>query len=102
MNIQNSYELLEKIKIIFFDFDGVFMDNYVYVDSNGTETVKCSRFDGFGQSALGDIGIDNFILSTECNNVVAKRAEKLKIKYFKCTDNKLEFIKKFARIKIFY
>ena len=69
----------KEIKFIVFDFDGVFTDNNVYTDQNGNESVISSKFDGFGLKKLKDLGISLFILSTEKNKVVEKRAKKLEI-----------------------
>ena len=43
---------IEKLKIIFFDFDGVFTDNKVLVSENGEESVFCHRGDGIGLNQL--------------------------------------------------
>tara|TARA_B100002019_G_C21125386_1_gene525518 strand:+ start:124 stop:651 length:528 start_codon:yes stop_codon:yes gene_type:complete len=70
---------LKSIKIVFFDFDGVFTNNSVYVREDGLETVKSSRSDGLGLARLESAGIKMMIISTEKNIVVKKRAEKLGI-----------------------
>lgn len=67
------------IRLVFFDFDGVFTDNSVYVFEDGREAVRCSRFDGIGLRRLERAGIEPTILSTEVNPVVGARAIKLKI-----------------------
>ena len=36
-------EIIKSIEIIFFDFDGVFTDNHVYVNEEGIESIKSSR-----------------------------------------------------------
>jgi 3-deoxy-D-manno-octulosonate 8-phosphate phosphatase (KDO 8-P phosphatase) len=69
---------IERIRLIAFDFDGVFTDNTVYVSEKGEESVRCWRGDGLGLQKLETAGIDSFILSTEANAVVAMRAKKLK------------------------
>ena len=69
---------IERIRLVAFDFDGVFTDNTVYVSERGEESVRCWRGDGLGLQKLETIGIDSFILSTEANAVVAMRAKKLK------------------------
>jgi len=53
---KNAHELLKKIKKISYDFDGLFTDYYVYLVSNGAESLKCSRVDGSGLSGLGKLG----------------------------------------------
>jgi 3-deoxy-D-manno-octulosonate 8-phosphate phosphatase (KDO 8-P phosphatase) len=69
---------IERVRLVAFDFDGVFTDNTVYVSENGEESVRCWRGDGLGLQRLECAGIDSFILSTEANAVVAMRAKKLK------------------------
>jgi 3-deoxy-D-manno-octulosonate 8-phosphate phosphatase KdsC-like HAD superfamily phosphatase len=39
---------ITKFENIIFDFDGVFTDNRVYVNSDGEEFVKCDRSDSLG------------------------------------------------------
>lgn len=70
--------LLEGIRLVAFDFDGVFTDNMVYVSEDGTESVRCWRSDGLGLSRLRAAGVHVLIVSTEVNPVVTARARKLK------------------------
>lgn len=86
-------ELIKKLQLVIFDFDGVFTDNKVYVNEEGLETVVCDRSDGIGISRLVSGGVKVFIVSTETNKVVTARANKLKIKAFQGVDDKLEFVK---------
>ena len=67
------------IKLIAFDFDGVFTDNTVCVDQNGIEAVRCWRSDGLGLARLRNVGVQAFIISTEMNPIVTVRANKLKL-----------------------
>ncbi len=67
------------IKLIVFDFDGVFTDNTVFVFEDGREAVRCDRSDGLGLSKLRKRGVDMMILSTEANLVVSARARKLNL-----------------------
>tara|TARA_Y200000002_G_scaffold27855_2_gene20906 strand:- start:7441 stop:7965 length:525 start_codon:yes stop_codon:yes gene_type:complete len=90
-------EVINSIKIIFFDFDGVFTDNYVYVSEEGTESIKSSRADGLGISRLQSLGIETFIVSTEKNNVVQKRAQKLNIKCCHGVENKAHELEKICK-----
>lgn len=92
-----------KIKLVVFDFDGVFTDNKVIVMQNGDEAVVCSRADGFGLEMLRKAGIEAIVLSTEINPVVSARCRKLKLKCVQgCADKplKLSSIVKSARIKM--
>lgn len=80
---------MKNIRLVAFDFDGVFTDNMVYVLEDGCEAVRCSRADGIGLRALERLGIVPVILSTETNRVVAARAAKLKIRCVHGLDDKL-------------
>lgn len=71
---------LRAIRLVAFDFDGVFTDDAVYVDQEGTELVRCWRGDGLGLRKLDALGIASIILSTEVNPVVGVRARKMKIR----------------------
>ena len=57
-------EIICRIRLIAFDFDGVFTDNMVYVFENGTEAVRCFRSDGIGLHKLKKLGIETVIIST--------------------------------------
>jgi YrbI family 3-deoxy-D-manno-octulosonate 8-phosphate phosphatase len=72
-------DLLASVELIAFDFDGVFTDNTVYVNQDGTESVRCWRSDGLGLSRVRALGVHLFIVSTETNPVVSARAIKLKL-----------------------
>lgn len=84
----NKNDLL-KIKFIGFDFDGVFTDNSVYVDGDGRETVRCYRSDGLGIKKLKKIGIKAAVISSEPNNVVQVRCEKLNLACYHGIKDKL-------------
>jgi N-acylneuraminate cytidylyltransferase len=71
--------LLECVRLLVFDFDGVFTDNRVHVDAVGRELVSCSRSDGLGIERLLENGLDAAVLSTEANAVVTARCRKLKV-----------------------
>jgi len=85
---------LGKIQAIFFDFDGVFTENSVYISEDGIETVKCSRFDGIGLQKLRDLKIHCAVVSSEQNSVVQKRCEKLKIDCYSGIKDKFLVINK--------
>jgi YrbI family 3-deoxy-D-manno-octulosonate 8-phosphate phosphatase len=74
-----TIDLLSTVRLIAFDFDGVFTDNSVYVTQDGIESVRCWRSDGLGLKRLRSIGIETLIISTEINPVVMARAQKLKL-----------------------
>jgi 3-deoxy-D-manno-octulosonate 8-phosphate phosphatase (KDO 8-P phosphatase) len=80
---------IRKIRLVAFDFDGVFTDNMVYVFEDGLEAVRCCRGDGIGLQKLKKLGIETIIISTECNPVVSARAQKLNIRCLQdCRDKK--------------
>ena len=96
--------LLEKFHTIVFDFDGVFTDNFAYVDENAIESVRVSRADGYALDLLRkfqkikNLNIEMLILSTEKNKVVKARAAKMRLECISGESNKLlTLISKFER-----
>lgn len=85
---------LADFSLIVFDFDGVFTDNLVNVDETGKESVTCSRSDGLGIGMLKraiskkNLSVDLQVVSTEVNPVVAKRCQKLGLKFEQGIKNK--------------
>ncbi len=92
-------KLLE-YKYLALDFDGIFTDNKVYCDSNGNEFVRCCKYDSMALSIfkkytyLKNMDLEIFILSSEKNKVVSKRAKKLGLKVYQGIEDKFEFLKK--------
>ncbi len=82
--INQIKEVIRRIRLVAFDFDGVFTDNMVYVFEDGSEAVRCFRSDGIGLQKLKKLDIETVIISTETNPVVSARARKLKIR---CVQN---------------
>ena len=78
----DGLQKIKNIKIIAFDFDGVFTDNRVCVSEKGEESVFCSRADGIGLSRIKQVGLFPIIISSETNSVTQKRADKLGIECF--------------------
>lgn len=87
---------LAKIKLVAFDFDGVFTDNTVYVDQSGVESVRCWRGDGLGLEMLRQRGIQLAVISTETNSVVQSRCEKLKIRCISGVSDKAASLRSLA------
>jgi len=88
-----SRELIQnfgQVKLLVFDFDGVFTDNHVYVSQDGTESVSCWRGDGLGLSKIRQLGIPIWVISTEKNPVVSARCKKLQIECIQGCEDKLE------------
>jgi YrbI family 3-deoxy-D-manno-octulosonate 8-phosphate phosphatase len=90
-------EAIRKIRLVAFDFDGVFTDNFVYVLQDGSEAVRCNRSDGIGLQKLKKMGIETVIISTESNPVVSARAQKLKIRCYQNCEDKRKILEDLAR-----
>ena len=88
---------LTKVDGVIFDFDGVFTDNAVYIDQHGNEAVKCSRLDGIGLAMLRQLKIPMIVISSEVNEVVLKRCEKLQIAVVNGVTDKIFEAKKWAK-----
>ena len=80
------------MKRVIFDFDGVLTNNYVYVNSDGTEFVRFSLLDGLAIDALKTLEVNTLILSTERNTIVQARSNKLKTPVIQKVKNKLEIL----------
>ena len=94
-------QVMGRIRLVAFDFDGVFTNNMVYVFEDGSEAVQCSRSDGIGLQKLRDAGIETIIISTETNPVVSARARKLKIDCVQnCQDKRAILEERTAKIGI--
>jgi len=68
------------IRLMVFDFDGVFTDNMVHVFQDGSEAVRCFRGDGIGLRKLERADVATVVISTETNPVVSARSRKLGIR----------------------
>ncbi len=91
------HEAIHKIRLVAFDFDGVFTDNMVYVFENGSEAVRCFRSDGIGLKKLKELDIQTVIISTESNPVVSARARKLGIRCFQNCEDKRKTLESLAQ-----
>jgi len=90
---QPSEDELRAVRLVVFDFDGVFTDNRVWVSETGEESVACWRGDGLGLRRLDAVGVPYLIVSTEPNPVVARRAEKLRARCVHGVDDKLAVVR---------
>ena len=94
-------QIMGRIRLVAFDFDGVFTNNMVYVFEDGSEAVRCTRSDGIGLQKLREAGIETIIISTEPNPVVSARARKLKIDCVQdCQDKRAVLEERTAKIGI--
>lgn len=89
-------QLVMGVKLVVFDFDGVFTDNAVYVSQSGEEMVRCWRGDGIGIQRLKKHGIDVVVISTESNDVVKVRCAKLGIQCITGSRRKLSTLQQVA------
>jgi len=87
-----------QIKLLILDFDGVLTDNFVYVNQEGIESVKCNRSDGIGISRLKNLGIKVVIISTEKNKIVSVRADKLKVDVIQGVNDKKIEVEKISHV----
>lgn len=85
--------LFKKVRLLVFDFDGVFTDNCVYVSEDGKESVSCWRSDGLGLSKIKKLGLPVHVVSTEVNSVVSARCKKLEISCTQGCQDKLSAVK---------
>lgn len=78
----NIRSLVAGVRLLVFDFDGVFTDNAVWTMQDGTEIVRSSRGDGMGLSLLRRSipQLSIVVLSTEENPVVTARCRKLNLR----------------------
>ena len=91
MKSETHLKGLSQVRFVAFDFDGVFTDNTVYVNSAGVESVRCWRGDGIGLEMLRKLDVELAVISTETNSVVAERCKKLKIRCISgCNDKAME------------
>lgn len=80
--------IVRRVRLIAFDFDGVFTDNCVYVFEDGREAVRCNRSDGLGLAKLFEMGLKSIVISKETNPVVSARCRKLGLPCIQSCDDK--------------
>jgi YrbI family 3-deoxy-D-manno-octulosonate 8-phosphate phosphatase len=80
------------------DFDGVFTNNLVYLNTLGEEFVECSREDGMGLEMLrvarelGYFNLTPFVVTRESGGPAKARCEKLSIRVFTGIRDKKRFL----------
>src|SRR6185503_19443776 len=96
-------QIIRNIRLVAFDFDGVFTDNTVYVFEDGREAVRCTRSDGIGLSKLRALDIATVIISTEPNPVVSARSRKLNIECIQNCEDKVRALNQVVtRLGLFF
>ena len=88
-----SVTSLSEIRLVVFDFDGVFSDNRVWTNDRGEESVACFRGDSAGLRRLDEVGVDYFILTSETNDAVPARARKIRIECVRGIEDKLPVLR---------
>ena len=88
--------LLARVRLVVFDFDGVFTDNRVWVNERGEEALAFSRSDGLGLRRLDEVGVGYLIVSMERNPIVGARAKKLGAECVQGVDDKLPVVREQA------
>lgn len=90
-------QLLRRVELIVFDFDGVFTDNQVLVLEDGREAVSCNRSDGLGIGEAHRHGLQTLVISKEQNPVVTARCRKLNVDCRQGIDGKLAVLRSEAK-----
>lgn len=81
----------KKIKVVIFDIDGVMTNGGLMLGDDGLEYKNFHSQDGLGLKLLRNTGIQMAIITGRTSNVVAKRAENIKIKkIYQGVEDKLE------------
>ena len=76
-----TLKLLQDLKIVLTDCDGVLTDGGMYYFDNGVEGKKFNTKDGMAIRILRENGIKTGIITGETTNIVANRAKKLQVEY---------------------
>lgn len=98
MNQKEQKEQLGRIKLVATDCDGVLTDGGLYYTEHGDEVKRFHVLDGMGFFMLQECGIRTAIITSEDNEIVKKRAKKLKVDYLICgTKDKLSALKEICR-----
>lgn len=72
---------IKKLKLVVSDCDGVLTDGGLYYLEDGQEIKRFHVLDGMGFLRLQEHGIKTGLITGESNELVKRRAEKLKINY---------------------
>ena len=83
------------IKLVVFDFDGVFSDNRVWVDGDGREMVAAYRSDSIGIKRLRKAGVNAMVLSSETDLAVEARCKKMDVPVIHGVEDKAPILKKY-------
>jgi 3-deoxy-D-manno-octulosonate 8-phosphate phosphatase (KDO 8-P phosphatase) len=82
--------MINKIKLVLSDIDGVWTDGGMYYDQTGNEWKKFNTYDSGGVLLCHKMSVPVGIITGENTEIVKRRAEKLKVDYlFQGVENKL-------------
>ena len=84
---------LSRIRLVVFDFDGVFTDNRVWTNERGEESVAGWRGDAHGLRRLEEVEVDHLIISTEVNAAVGARARKIRAACIQGVEDKVPVLR---------
>ena len=87
---------LGAVRLVVFDFDGVFTDNRVWTNERGEESVACWRGDSLGLRRLEEVDVDFFVVTQEANEAVPARARKIRIECISGVEDKLSVLREQA------
>ncbi|MBF0312073.1 MAG: acylneuraminate cytidylyltransferase [Oligoflexia bacterium] len=93
-------EKIKNIKMLILDVDGVLTDGSMYYSENGDEIKKFNTRDGKGIELIRSLGIKTAIVTSENTEIVARRANKLKIDHlYQGIKEKSDVVKKLAQME---
>lgn len=81
MSPGSSDNLLNRIRLVAFDVDGVFTDGRFYLSDEGIESKAFNTQDGFGIRQLLDAGIEVAVISGRQSGAVERRMSELGIEH---------------------
>jgi 3-deoxy-D-manno-octulosonate 8-phosphate phosphatase (KDO 8-P phosphatase) len=89
--------LLQKLRALVLDVDGVLTDGGMYYGPTGEGLKRFNVKDGLGLRLIGDAGIEVALISGENSEILKRRAEKLRIEnVFVGVEDKLRTLKEFT------
>ncbi len=92
VNNLDQLKHFQKPRIIFTDFDGCLTDDKVKINTFGRESVRANRKDGLAVKRLRKLGIDVVITTLETDDVVIRRAKKMKVEALRGLEDKVKAI----------
>lgn len=98
-NRQRVLARAKDIQLLLLDVDGVLTDGSLIYSGSAGESKSFNTQDGFGIRLLQEAGIDVGIITARTSEVVARRANELKIRYiYQGMRNKKEALKEILRV----